>query len=124
MREAGSRARAWTAGPSVQPKESPLLPDLSVTNDPWLACLWRERLAGRLSVRELRVLVALYSFRATAAAGWPTQSQLARQAGYSLDACRTALLRARLLGLLATSRPKAGESYVYRFLLPDGESHQ
>ena len=85
MREAGSCARAWTAGPSVQPKESPLLPDLSVTNDPWLACIWQERLAGRLSVRELRVLVALYAFRATAdAARWPTQAQLARQTGYNL----------------------------------------
>ena len=100
------------------------MPDLSVTNDPWLACIWQERLAGRLSVRELRVLVGLHAFRDAADAGWPALLQLARQAGYSLAACRAALLRARLLGLLAMSRPKAGQSYVYRFLLPDGESRQ
>jgi hypothetical protein len=98
------------------------LPDLSVTNDPWLACIWRERLAGRLSVRELRVLVALYAFRDTAD-GWPTQTQLARQAGYTLTVCRAALLRARRLGLVAAA-PLQGSRHAYRFLLPDGELPQ
>ena len=109
------------------------MPDLSVTNDPWLACIWRERLAGRLSVRELRVLaacrsetdrllVARYAFRDTAA-GWPTQTQLARQAGYTLTVCRAALLRARRLGLVAAA-PLQGSRHAYRFLLPDGELPQ
>jgi hypothetical protein len=89
------------------------------TDDPWLTCVWREFLAGRFTLRQLRVLVRLYAFRA--AERFPSASQLAVLADCNTRIVYSALSRARFRGLISRrAEQPSGRTggRIYRFHLP------
>jgi hypothetical protein len=91
------------------------LPDIA--DDPWLACVWREFRAGRLDLSHLRVLVVLREFRDDRGISQPTYDRLAQRAGCGTGAARTALDKARALGLVSWRVRHHGSS-LYRLRLP------
>ena len=123
MREAGSRARVWTAGPSVQPKEALLLPTASTT---WTARVWQEFRAGNLTRTARDVLLTLQTYRGHGGMICPSHDTLAERVDCHPVTVWRALQAARELGLVRWTERRVRAAWRslrtsnrYRLILPE-----
>jgi DNA-binding transcriptional MocR family regulator len=123
MREAGSRARAWTAGPSVQPKEALLLPPPPT---PWTSRVWQEFRAGNLTRAARDVLLTLKTYRGHGGLICPAHATLADRANCHASTVLRALQAARDLGLVSWTERRVRAAWRslrtsnrYRLIVPE-----